>query len=104
MEPLGEPVTVRVYVDTNHEGNLANMGSHSGILICVKNTLINFYIKIQNTVESSSFGLELVALRIYTEMVEALRYKLRTFGINLEGPTEVYCENNSGLTNYSLPE
>ena len=52
-----------------------------------------FYRKIQNTVELSSFGLEFVALRIASEMAEALKYKLRKFGINLEGPTEVYCEN-----------
>ena len=30
-----------------------------------------------------------------TEMVEALRYKIRTFGVKLEGPVEVYCDNKS---------
>ena len=78
-----EPVTVRVYVDANHAGNLTNRRSRSGILIYVNNVLIKFYIKIQNIVESSSFGLEFVALRIATEMVEALMYKLRVFGVNL---------------------
>ena len=45
-----------------------------------------------------------MALRIYTEMVEALRYKLRTFGVNPEGPAEVYCDNKSGVTKSSVPE
>ena len=96
---MGERVTVWVYVDANHAGNLANRRSHSGILIYVKNTLINLYGKRQNKVESSSFGLELVALQIVTEMVEVLMYKLRTFGVNLEGPAEVYCDNKSVVIN-----
>ena len=88
---MGEHVTVWLYVDANHAGNLAIRTSHSGILIYVKKVLIKFYIKIQNKVESSIFGSEFVALRINTEMVEALRYTLRKFVVNLEGPAEVYC-------------
>ena len=68
---------------------MANRRSHSGILIYVKNALINFYRKRQNKIESSSFGSEFVALRISTEVVEALRYKISTFGVNLEDPEEV---------------
>ena len=50
LEPMGEPVTVWVYVYTDHAGNLANRRYHSGILIYVNNALINFYSKRQNTV------------------------------------------------------
>ena len=57
LEPLGISVTVWVYVDTKHAGKLANMRSHSGILIYVNNTLIKLYINRQNKVESPSFGL-----------------------------------------------
>ena len=89
LEPMGEPVTFRVYVDANHSGNLANMRPHSRILIYINNTLIKFYIKRQKKIESSSFGSEFVALRISTEVVEALRYKISTFGVNLEDPEEV---------------
>ena len=73
MELLGEPVTVWVCVDENHEGNLANRRSHSGILIYVNNELINFYSNIQKTVESSSLGSEFMALIIDTDIVQALR-------------------------------
>ena len=44
-----------------------------------------------------------MALRISTEMVEALRYKLRTFGVNLEGPEEVYCEEKLVVKKSSVP-
>ena len=83
MEPLGGPVTVQAYVYANHSGKFSNRRSHSGILICVNNALLKFYSQIQNTVELSSFGSEFVELRIVTDMVEALRYKLRKFGLNL---------------------
>ena len=101
--PLGNPVIVRAYVDANHAGNLKNRRSHSGILIYVNNAPIIWYSKRQNTVESSSFGSEYIALRICTEMVEALRYKLRCFGIPIDGPAEVYCDNQSVVTNSSVP-
>ncbi|GFH56846.1 hypothetical protein CTEN210_13322 [Chaetoceros tenuissimus] len=103
VEPLGNPVVVRAYVDANHAGNLKNRRSHSGILIYVNNAPIIWYSKRQNTVESSSFGSEYIALRICTEMVEALRYKLRCFGIPIDGPAEVYCDNQSVVTNSSVP-
>lgn len=102
-EPLGNPVDTSAYVDANHAGNLANRRSHSGILIYVNNSPILWYSKRQNTVESSSFGSEFVALRIATEMIEALRYKLRMFGVPLIGPTNVFCDNKSVVTNASVP-
>ena len=76
---------------------------HSRILIYVNNALILLYSKRQNTVESSSFGSELVALRIVTDMIEALKYKLRCFGIPIDGPATVLCDNKSVVTNSSVP-
>jgi hypothetical protein len=102
-EPLGNPVMVAAYVDANHAGNLANRRSHTGVLIYVNNALITWYSKRQNTVESSSFGSEFVALRIATELIESLRYKLRMFGVPIEGTTNVYCDNKSVVTNASIP-
>ena len=51
LEPLGNPVVVRAWVDANHAGNLANRRSHSGILIYVNNALILTFSKRQNTAE-----------------------------------------------------
>ena len=53
----------------------------------------------QNTVETSYFGLEFVAFRITTELVEALRYKLRCFGVRLDGPATIFCDNKLVVTN-----
>ena len=80
-----------------------NYGSHSGILIYVNNAPIIWYSKRQNTVQSSSFSSEYIALRIITEMVEVQRYKLCCFGIPIDGPAEIYCDNQSVVTNSSVP-
>ena len=44
-----------------------------------------------------------MTLRIATEMVESFMYKLRMFGVNLEGPAEVYCDNKSVVKKSSVP-
>jgi hypothetical protein len=38
------------------------------------------------------------------ELIKGLRYKLRMFGIPIEGPTNVYCDNQSVVTNATKPE
>ena len=86
-ESLGDPVQVLAFVDANHAGNMKSRRSHTGILIYINQAPIIWNSKRQNTVEASSFGSENIALRICTEMVEALRYKLRCFGVPVE---EVY--------------
>ena len=47
----------------------------------------------KNVVELSSFGLEHIAVSILTEIVEALRYKLITFGIPIDGLPRFFCGN-----------
>ncbi len=38
------------------------------------------------------------------ELIEGLRYKLRMFGIPIDGPANVYFDNQSVVTNASKPE
>merc|ERR1712194_846017 len=65
---------------------------------------ILWFSKRQTTVESSTFGSEIVALRIAIEMVEGLRYKLRMMGVPIEGATSVFCDNESVVKNTTRPE
>lgn len=60
--------------------------------------MILWFLKCQNTVETSSFGSEFVAVRIAVELIESLRYKLRMFGVPIKGPTNVFCDNQSAVT------
>jgi hypothetical protein len=34
-------------------------------------------------------------MRIGTEMIDALRYKLQMFGVLIDGPANVFCDNGS---------
>jgi hypothetical protein len=70
----------------------------------LNNAPIDWFSKKQNTVESSTFGSEFVAMRIAVEKIRALRYKLRMFGIPIEGPTSVLGDNESVVNSVSKME
>jgi hypothetical protein len=103
-EPLGYPVTMSVFVDANHAGNVVTRRSHTGILIFLQSTPVMWHSRRQNTVETSTFGSEFVALRAARDMIVALRYKLRMFGIPLDGAARVFCDNQGVVKNVSIPE
>ena len=90
-KPRGEPVTINVFVDADHAGNRITRRSHTGILIYCNLAPIIWYSKRQNTVETSTFGSEYIAMKIATELVEGLVYKLRMFGIPIDGPARIGC-------------
>ena len=103
-EPLGLPVNIYTFVDANHAGNLVTRRSHTGVLLFVQNSPILWLSRRQNTVETSTFGSEFVALRTARDMIMAMRYKLRMFGVPLEGPAQVFCDNQGVVKNTSIPE
>ena len=71
-EPLYKTVLIICYVYSNRYGNVLNRLSHSFILIYINNSSVICYSERHNIVELSSFGSKFVALRISTELVEAL--------------------------------
>jgi hypothetical protein len=103
-EPLGEPVQTNMFCDASHATDLVTRRSMTGIIFFLNGTPINWYSRRQNTIESSTFGSEFVALKIASEMNDALQYKLRMFGIPVDSPTNAFCDNKSVVTNVSNPE
>jgi hypothetical protein len=103
-EPLGSSINMTAFVDANHAGNVVTHRSHTGIIIYLQNTPIVWHSRRQNTVETSTFGSEFVALRCARDVIVALRYKLRMFGVPMEGPTKVLCDNQGVVKNASIPE
>lgn len=67
--------------------------SQTGILLYYNSAPTTLFSKRQNTVESSTFGSEFVALRVASEMILSVRYKLRMFSIPIDGPANVFCDN-----------
>ena len=94
---------ISAFVDADHAGNVVTSSSHTGIIIFVQNCPIIWFSKRQNTVEAATFGSEFVALKICNELNIALLYKLRMFGIPIEGPTNVFCDNWGVVLNSSRP-
>ena len=102
-EALSKYVVIKAYIYYDHAGNMSNRSLHSGIIIYVNNAPIIWYSKFQNIVEDSRFLPEFVALRITTGMIEYLQYKLRCFGVLVDGPSEIFCENKSADMNLIIP-
>lgn len=100
---LGKSVKITVYVDADHAHDLVTRRSVTGILILLNNTPIKWISKRQKTVETSTYGSEIVAARMATEMVLALRYQLRMLGVKIDGPTMMYGDNQSVVLNTSVP-
>jgi len=96
-------VQINVFCDSDHAGNKVTHRSHTGILIYSNSAPVQWFSKTQNTVETSTFGSEFIAMRICAELIDALRYKLRMFGIPLEGPANIFCDNNSVVINATIP-
>ena len=103
-EPRGLPFQITLFCDAAHATDLTTRRSTTGFIVLIMGTPIYWFSKRQATIESSTFGSEFVALRIAVEYNDSLRYKLRTFGIPIMGPTNGFCDNASVVKNASLPE
>ena len=103
-DPRGASVQLNVYVDADHAGNKVTRRSQTGILIFLNMAPISWHSKKQTTVESSTFGSEMVALKVATEKIIGLRYKLQMMGVPLDGPANVFCDNDSVAKSSTNPE
>ena len=102
--PLGNTLDITCFVDSDHAGNVVTWRSHTRIIVFLNNAAVIWFSKKQNTVESSSFGSEFVALRIARDLIMGLWYKLRMFGVPIVGPASVLCDNHGVVKNTSLPD
>ncbi len=93
----GSSVTTIAFVDASHAANKMALRSHSGYVLFLNRAPIVWHSKRQQTVETSTFSAEFIALKVYLEAIEHLRFKLRCFGVPMpkDEPTFVYCNNES---------
>ncbi|KAI2501848.1 Reverse transcriptase (RNA-dependent DNA polymerase) [Fragilaria crotonensis] len=103
-EPRGKPVMMTCFVDADHAGCQLTRRSHTGVILYINRAPIIWYSKRQNTVESSTFGSEFIAIKIAVELIEGLRYKLRMMGVPIEDPCNVFCDNEAVVKNSTRPE
>jgi hypothetical protein len=102
--PLGKDVDLRMMVDSDHTAEKRTQCSRTGFIIFCNLAPIIWLSKQQVTIENSVFGAEFVAMKHGIKTLRGLRYKIRMMGIPLSGPTYVYNDNKSQVTNSSRPE
>lgn len=103
-EPRGMGFTMRAKVDADHASDTTTRRSRTGFLVYLNCAPIYWMSKKQNSVESSTFGSEFIAMKQCCEYVRGLRYKLRMMGIPCEGPTYILGDNQSVLANTTIPD
>ena len=69
----------------------------------LNNTPLVWVSKRQKTVETSTYGSELVAARIAIDLIIEMRYKLRLLGVQLEKQTVLLGDNMSVVLNTTIP-
>ena len=102
--PRGNSMSTHCFVDASHGSDRATRRSQTGILLFCNKAPIIWHSKRQNTVEASTFGSEFQAMKNAVELTEALRYKLRMFGVPLHMATNIFCDNEAVYKNTTLPE
>jgi len=102
-KPKRKPVTMTSFFDANLYHNLISGKSVTGILHQLNKTPINWYSKLQLTVEMATFGLEYVAARTCTEQVIDLCLTLRYLGVPINGPTMVLGDNELVINSAAIP-
>jgi hypothetical protein len=103
-KPLGKEVDIRMMVDSDNTGDKQTLRSRTGFLIYCNMALIIWLSKRQLTIETSVFGAKFVAMKHGIETLRGLRYKLQMMGVPLTGPSFIYGDNKSQVTNSSRPE
>jgi len=102
-KPKRKPVTMTLFFDANLYHDLISGKSVTGILHQLNKTPIDWYSKLQSTVETATFGLEYVATRTCTEQVIDLRLTLRYLGVSINGPTMVLGDNELVINSAAIP-
>jgi hypothetical protein len=74
-----------------------------GMIHMLNGTVIDWYSKQQNTVETATYGLEFVAAQSSTEQIMDHCYTLRMLGVPIDGPAWMFGDNKSVEMSCNLP-
>ena len=102
-KPLGKSVLTSHYVDANLYHDMISGRSVTGIMHYLNKTPIDWYSKLQSTVETATYGSEFVAARTCTEQVIDLRNTLRYLGVPVDPTSMMFGDNESVVNSASIP-
>jgi hypothetical protein len=102
-EPLGKEVVLTTYVDANLYHDFVTGRSLTAVLHLINQTPFDWYCKKQTTVETATFGSEFNAARSAVDQIVDIRTTLRYFGVPIKGKTHMFGDNQSVVTNSTIP-
>ena len=102
-EPKGKPVRITHFVDANLGHDKVTGRSCSGIITMLNMTPMDWFCKLQNTVETATYSSEFTVARQGVDKALAERYKLRALGVPLDGPTYMFGDNKSVVLSSTIP-
>jgi hypothetical protein len=101
--PGTKKAQITVFVDADHAHDVVTRRSVTGIILFINNTPVRWLSKRQKTVETSTYGSEVVAGRIAAELVLEYWYALRLLGVEVDGPAMMFGDNNAVIISTSIP-
>ena len=103
-QPRGKTMSTHCFEDADHVSEKVTRQSQTGIFIFCNRAPVMWLSKKHNSIRTLTFESEFTTLKISVELVIALQYKLHMFGVPLEGPTDMFCDNEAMFKNTSTPE
>ena len=103
VEPKMKEVFITVYFDAAFANDMLTRRSTTGIIVFLNSTPVKWVCKRQNTIETSTYGSELVACWLAVEILIEYRIKMRKLGCKLVQASVLLGDNKSQITNCSLP-
>jgi hypothetical protein len=102
-KPIGALAMLTCYVDADHARDKVTCCSVTEIVLLLNNTSIAWVSKWQKTVETSTYGSELVVARIAVDLLIEMRYKIWILGIQVEKFSVLVEDNMAVVINTTLP-
>jgi hypothetical protein len=90
-------------VDANLYHDFVTGRSLTAVLHLINQTPFDWYCKKQTTVETATFGSEFNAARSAVDQIVDIRSTLRYFGVPIKGKTHMFGDNQSVVTNSTIP-
>ena len=102
-KPMGKSVLTSHYVDANPLHNMISGRSVTGILHFLNKTVIDWYSKLQSTVETATHGSECAAARTCTEQIMDIRNTPQCLGVPVDPESYMFGDNESVVNSTMIP-
>ena len=94
---------ITIWVDADHAHDKVTCRSVTGVVVMLNNVIVKTFSKRQTTVESSTYGSEIIAARIATDMAVEIRHMLHMLGVPIDGSALMLGDNKSVVLNTTIP-